>query len=95
MVEMNETTQKAVMQRLASASGHMRGIERMVKEDVYCFDTIRQIEAVRAALSKVSVIILDSHMRSCMAAAIHGDDTDERERMLQEVISIFEVSPKL
>lgn len=90
---MNETTQKVILPRLASAAGHIRGVERMVKEDVYCIDTIRQIEAVRAALSKVKVIILETHMRTCMAAAIHGDDADERERMLQEVINVFQVSP--
>ncbi|NHZ72138.1 MAG: metal-sensing transcriptional repressor [Aquificales bacterium] len=92
---MNETTKKTVTQRLASAAGHIKGIERMVQEDTYCIDMIRQIQAVQAALNKVSAIILDSHMKTCMITAVHDDDPTEREKMLQEVVSVFDVSTKL
>ena len=67
----------------------------MVDEDVYCIDVIRQIQAVQAALNKVSTLILDSHLRSCVTTAIQGDDPGERERVLKEVTSVFEVSSKL
>jgi DNA-binding FrmR family transcriptional regulator len=92
---MNETTKKAVAQRLASAAGHIKGIERMVNEDTYCIDVIKQIQAVQAALNKVGTMILDNHLRTCITTAIQGDDLEERERMLQEVTSVFEVSGKL
>ncbi len=46
---MDEKTQQAVTQRLASAAGHVKGIERMAQEDAYCIDVIRQIQAVQAA----------------------------------------------
>jgi len=91
---MNETTQKTVTRRLASAAGHIKGIERMVQEGTYCIDTIRQIQAVQAALHKVSAIVLVSHMHTCMTEAVHGDDPAERERMLQEVVNVFDVSKK-
>jgi DNA-binding FrmR family transcriptional regulator len=90
---MDDSTQKAVSQRLASAAGHIKGIERMVNDDVYCIDTFRQIQAVQSALNKVSVMILDTHLHTCLAVAVHGKEADERERMLQEVVDIFEVSP--
>jgi DNA-binding FrmR family transcriptional regulator len=80
---------------LASAAGHIKGIERMVDEDIYCIDVIKQLQAVQAALSKVSTIILDSHLHSCVTTAIKGDDPAERERVLHEVTSVFEVSSKL
>ncbi len=92
---MDETTQKVVIQRLASAAGHIKGIERMAQEDTYCIDMIRQIQAVQAALHKVSAIILDNHMRACMVTAVHDEDPCEREKMLQEVVSVFDVSSKL
>ena len=92
---MDETTKKAITQRLASAAGHIKGIERMTQEDTYCIDLIRQIQAVQAALHKVNAIILDNHMRTCMTEAIHGDNPVERENMLQEVVSVFDVSNKL
>lgn len=92
---MDDPTKKAVNRRLASAAGHIKGIERMVDDDTYCIDVIRQLQAVQAALNKVSTIILDSHLRSCVTTAIQGEDPAERERVLHEVTSVFEVSSKL
>jgi CsoR family transcriptional regulator, copper-sensing transcriptional repressor len=86
--------QQDVTRRLASAAGHIKGIERMVIEDAYCIDVIKQIQAVQAALSKVSTMMLDNHLRTCMTTAIQGDDPDERERMLQEITSVFAVTGK-
>jgi CsoR family transcriptional regulator, copper-sensing transcriptional repressor len=92
---MDDITKTAVTRRLASAAGHLKGIERMVAEDTYCIDVIRQIQAVQAALNKVSTIMLDNHLRTCITTAVQGDDVTERERMLEEVTSVFEVSGKL
>lgn len=90
----DEATQKAITRRLASAAGHIKGIERMVDEDLYCIDIIKQIQAVQAALSKVSTLMLENHLRTCVTTAIQGNDSAERERMLQEVTSVFAVSSK-
>jgi len=92
---MDDSTKKAVSRRLASAAGHIKGIERMVGEDAYCIDVIQQVQAVQAALNKVSALILDSHLHSCVTTAIRGDDPAERERVLEEVTSVFEMSSKL
>jgi DNA-binding FrmR family transcriptional regulator len=92
---MDEQTRKTVTQRLASAAGHLKGIERMVEDDTYCIDVIRQIQAVQAALSKVSIMILDNHLHTCVTTAIQGDDPVEREAVLQEVTSVFAMSSKL
>jgi CsoR family transcriptional regulator, copper-sensing transcriptional repressor len=91
---MDNQIQQDVTRRLASAAGHIKGIERMVSEDAYCIDVIKQVQAVQAALSKVSTMMLDNHLRTCMTTAIQGDDPDERERMLQEITSVFAVTGK-
>jgi DNA-binding FrmR family transcriptional regulator len=91
---MDATTKKAVSQRLASAAGHIKGIERMVQEDTYCIDVIQQIRAVQAALNKVSTLMLDNHLHTCVTTAIQGDDQAERERVLQEITSVFAVADK-
>ena len=91
---MNDQTRNDAQQRLNSAAGHIRGIERMVADDAYCIDVIKQIQAVQAALSKVSTLLLDNHLRTCVTTAIQGDDADERERMLQEITSVFSVGKK-
>ncbi|MEZ4518002.1 MAG: metal-sensitive transcriptional regulator [Chloroflexota bacterium] len=91
---MNETTKTDVTRRLASAAGLIKGIERMVQDDTYCIDVIRQIQAVQAALNKVNTMMLDNHLRTCVTTAIRGNDADERERMLEEITSVFEVTGK-
>ena len=91
---MNTQAQQDAIQRVASAAGHLRGIERMLADDAYCIDVIKQIQAVQAALSKVSTLLLDNHLRTCVTTAIQGDDADERERMLQEFTSVFSVGKK-
>lgn len=91
---MDDVTKTAVSRRLASAAGHLKGIERMVDEDAYCIDVIQQVHAVQAALNKISTMVLDSHLNSCVITAIQGEDPDERERVLQEVTSVFAMSSK-
>lgn len=86
---------EAVIQRLKSIEGHVRGILRMVEEDAYCIDIIRQIQAVEAALNKVSAQILEDHLNSCVITAIRGDSEAERERVLREIAEVFEMSTKV
>lgn len=66
----------------------------MVSDDAYCIDVIKQIQAVQAALNKVSAMMLDNHLRTCVTTAIRGDNPDERERMLQEITGVFSVTKK-
>lgn len=83
------------LRRLKTIEGHLRGIIRMVEEDAYCIDIIRQIQAVEAALNKVSVQILDEHLRTCVTTAIRSDNEQERERVMKEIAEVFEMSTKV
>jgi CsoR family transcriptional regulator, copper-sensing transcriptional repressor len=67
----------------------------MVEEGAYCIDIIRQIQAVEAALNKVSGHILEEHLNSCVITAIRGDSQQERERVLKEITEVFEMSAKV
>ena len=87
----NENT----LQRLKTIEGHLRGIIRMVEEDKYCIDVIRQIQAVDGALNKVSTQILENHLNSCVITAIQGNNRTERERVLKEITEVFEMSAKV
>lgn len=83
------------LNRLNNIEGHIRGIQRMIENDKYCIDVIRQIYAVQAALNKVSTIILEGHLNSCLISAIQGEDPDDRERVLQEITEIFDAATKV
>lgn len=92
---MDDVTKQTVKQRLASAAGHIKGIERMVEDDTYCIDVIKQVQAVQAALNKVTSLILDNHLHTCVTTAIRDDEPDERERVLREITSVFTMSNKI
>jgi DNA-binding FrmR family transcriptional regulator len=87
----NEVT----IRRLKTVEGHLRGVIRMVEEDAYCIDVIRQIQAIEAALNKVSTQILEGHLNSCVTTAIQGNNRKERERVLKEIAEVFEMSTKV
>jgi DNA-binding FrmR family transcriptional regulator len=84
-----------VLKRLRIIEGHLKGVIRMVEEDAYCIDVIRQVQAVEAALNKVSAQILDGHLNSCVITAIQGDDLAERKRVLKEVLEVFDTANKV
>jgi len=83
------------LRRLKNVEGHLRGVIRMVEEDAYCIDVIRQIQAVEAALNKISSQILENHLNSCVITAVKGDDPLERERVLKEITEVFEMANKV
>lgn len=92
---MDHSDHSDVLKRLKNVEGHIRGIARMVEEDAYCIDVIRQVSAAQAALNKVSKIVLEDHMHSCVITAIQGDDASERERVLQEIAEVYEEATKV
>lgn len=83
------------LDRLRTIEGHIRGIEKMVENEEYCIDVIRQIQAVQSALNKVSITILDNHLNTCLVTAVRGEDPNERERVLKEIAEIYETATKV
>jgi DNA-binding FrmR family transcriptional regulator len=83
-----------IIRRLKSVEGHVRGIGRMVEDDAYCVDVVKQIHAVQAALKKVTGLVLDRHLHSCVTHAIRGDDAQAKERVLTELMGLFEATGK-
>lgn len=83
-----------LVRRLRSVEGHVRGIEKMVEEDAYCVDVVNQILAVQRALKKVSGLVLDHHLHGCVTHAVRGDDVAAKEKVLGELMEIFEATGK-
>ena len=72
-------TKDQLLDRLARIEGQVRGIGRMVEEDRYCTDILTQISAIRAALDKVALGLLDGHARHCLAGGHGGPSTPEEQ----------------
>lgn len=92
---MAEEYKKDILNRLKSVEGHVRGIQRMVDEDAYCIDVINQNLAVQRALERVNTLILERHLQTCVTTAIRGDDAGERERVIDEILQVFETTGKM
>jgi DNA-binding FrmR family transcriptional regulator len=92
---MTEEYRSDIINRLKSIEGHVRGIQRMVDGDAYCIDIINQILAVQRALEKANGLILERHLQTCVTTAIRGDDRAERERVITEILSVFETTGKI
>lgn len=68
--------------RLARIEGQVRGLAKMVEDERYCIDVLTQINAVRAALDKVALGLLDGHARHCLTAG-GGGPTDPDEQVAE------------
>jgi DNA-binding FrmR family transcriptional regulator len=92
---MADEATRETLRRLKSVEGHVRGVARMVEEGAYCIDIANQILAVQRALQKVNAMILDRHLHTCVTTAIRGEDPGERERVINEIMGVFEATNKL
>lgn len=81
--------------RLKSVEGHIRGIQRMIDEDAYCMDVLKQVKAVQQALERVSAITLENHLNTCVVTAIRSEDSDEQDRKVTEIMDLFRATAKL
>ena len=70
MLHQNPKVKKDVIKRLSYIFGHLKGIQNMVEENKYCIDIVKQIQAVQSALNKVSEIVLEDHLKTCVSHAI-------------------------
>ncbi|MEQ9401567.1 MAG: metal-sensitive transcriptional regulator [Longimicrobiales bacterium] len=92
---MSDERTTRIVRRLKSVAGHIKGIEKMVEDDAYCVDVVHQIHAVQRALRKVSAAVLDRHLHHCVTRAISEGDDGDRERVLQELMDVFEATGKV
>ncbi len=92
---MNTTLKKAMDNRLKSVEGHVRGIRRMIDEDVYCMDVLKQVKAVQRALERVSALTLENHLNTCVTTAIRSQEEDEKNRVFNEIMDVFKATGKL
>jgi len=73
-----------LIKRLRRVEGQVGGIAKMVDEDRYCIDVLQQLSAVKAALDKAALGMLDEHVHHCMTAG--ADDEDRMEEMTSELM---------
>ena len=74
---------KPLLDRLAKVEGQLRGIRKMIEDDVYCDDVVNQIEASRSALKAIELLLLENHINHCVVGEIQAGDMRGVEATLQ------------
>ena len=77
--------QKAVVNRLARAIGHLEKVKRMVEEGCDCSEVLVQLAAVRSAIDNTGKVILQDHMRHCMVDAVAAGDENAIEDLCHAI----------
>lgn len=75
--------------RLRRIEGQVRGLQRMVDEDVYCIDILTQVNSVTAALKAVGMGLLDAHVRHCVTESIERGEGEEKVQELMSAVARF------
>ncbi len=77
-----------LLARLRKVEGQVRGVQRMVDEDVYCIDILTQIAAAESAMKKVAVLLLEDHLGHCVADAARGTKRQQDEKVSEASAAI-------
>ncbi len=87
---MRDDYRQQVLNRWKTIEGHVHAVRRMIEEDQYCVDILKQTLAVQGAIDKVNALLLENHMKTCVTTAIRGDLQSERERVIGELLQLFQ-----
>ena len=79
------------LKRLSYIEGHLSGIRRMLEEDKYCVDILKQTYAVRRAIEKIEGILLEGHLHSCV---VEGIKTGREDQVLDELKDLYILANK-
>ena len=82
---------KDALKRLNYIDGHLNGIRKMVEEDQYCVDILKQTFAVRRAIQKLESKLLEGHLHSCV---IDGVKDGREDQVLDELLELFSLADK-
>ncbi len=75
-----------LMNRLKRIEGQVRGVEKMLENDVYCTDILIQVSAITSALNSFNKELLANHVKTCVADNIRGGN----EEVVDELVSVLQ-----
>lgn len=78
-----------VLKRLNYIEGHLRGVRKMVEDDVYCVDILRQTYAVRKAIEKLEALMLEQHLHHCVP---EGIKEGREAQVIEELVQLYSLA---
>jgi len=86
---MNDDVSVKSLKRLARIEGQVRGIAKMIEGDRYCIDIVRQVQAVKSALTSLEGVVLQDHLNTCVETALKSDDVQTRREKVEELVAVL------
>lgn len=83
---------RAILNRLKTVRGHLDGIVRMVEDEAYCVEIMKQISAVQASLERANRLVLRNHLETCFSDAVRGGRGDDA---IAELVDAVKFNPVL
>ncbi|HJM89395.1 MAG TPA: metal-sensitive transcriptional regulator [Dehalococcoidia bacterium] len=87
---MDMDTRGDVLKRLAYIDGHLAGVRKMIEEETYCVDVLKQTYAIRRAIEKVESKMLAGHLHHCVVEGIESGESG----VLDELVELYELANK-
>lgn len=82
--------QERILHRLKIAKGHLEKVISMIEEDKYCIDVLHQMQAVESGLKETGNLVLENHLKTCVAdAMIKG----KKNEAITEIMQVFKKMP--
>lgn len=81
-----KNTEERILHRLKITKGHLEKVMSMVENDVYCIDILHQLQAVESGLKETGNVLLENHLKTCVADAIKKGDAEES---IAEIMQVF------
>ena len=91
MAHMDTKLKEKLVRRLKLIEGQVRGLQKMIENDVYCIDIITQTSAVKQGLSSVEDVLLENHLSGCI---IHQIKSGQTEKAKAEVLKVYKLKRK-
>ena len=79
-------TQERIIHRLKISKGHLEKVIKMMEDDVYCIDVLHQMNAVKSGLKETGNIVLENHLKGCVADAI---EKGKKNEAIEEIMQVF------
>lgn len=86
---MDHDSKTDVLKRLAYVEGHLKSVRRMIEEDTYCVDVLKQMYAVRRGIEKAETKVLDGHLHHCVIEAV---EEGRQEEVFSELLELYEMA---
>lgn len=82
-----EEQQKDLINRVRTVKGHLGGIEKMIEERKDCKQILIQITAVKAAMDKIGMVVIENYAEECMREAL--DEPEMLHTKIKDVLKAF------